>query len=198
MQNCATSAAGAAICGHCKLLQLLHCDRCQLFTAAMAMFTLLLPCYIIVQHACGRACAAVILVYMFMHACLRVCHRCCCHVISEQSIVCRLAYKWQHSHTLSLHPLLSFCSRVMHGLQSDVCRADLHTIGGLPTLLNLLQDPHASVRWRAAEVVATCVQNNPPVQQVGALPSAIDICDRHPGQALFRDAACWFAVIKQA
>lgn len=44
--------------------------------------------------------------------------------------------------------------------------ADLHTIGGLPTLLKLLQDPEASVRWRAAEVVATCVQNNPPVQQV--------------------------------
>ena len=44
--------------------------------------------------------------------------------------------------------------------------ADLHTIGGLPTLLSLLQDPHASIRWRAAEVVATCVQNNPPVQQV--------------------------------
>ena len=44
--------------------------------------------------------------------------------------------------------------------------ADLTTIGGLPTLLSLLQDPHASLRWRAAEVVATCVQNNPPVQQV--------------------------------
>ena len=44
--------------------------------------------------------------------------------------------------------------------------ADLHTIGGLPTLLSLLQDSHACIRWRAAEVVATCVQNNPPVQQV--------------------------------
>lgn len=42
---------------------------------------------------------------------------------------------------------------------------DLHTIGGLPTLLGLLQSSHAGIRWRAAEVVATCVQNNPPVQQ---------------------------------
>ncbi len=48
--------------------------------------------------------------------------------------------------------------------------ADLHTIGGLPTLLSLLQDSHASIRWRAAEVVATCVQNNPPVQQVSPSP----------------------------
>ncbi|DBA89946.1 TPA: hypothetical protein ACH3X2_004434 [Trebouxia sp. C0005] len=43
--------------------------------------------------------------------------------------------------------------------------ANLHTIGGLPALLSLLQGSHASIRWRAAEVVATCVQNNPPVQQ---------------------------------
>ena len=48
--------------------------------------------------------------------------------------------------------------------------ADLHTIGGLPTLLSLLQDSHASIRWRSAEVVATCVQNNPPVQQVRPSP----------------------------
>ena len=54
------------------------------------------------------------------------------------------------------------CKRTAHAA------ADLHTIGGLPTLLGLLQDPHASIRWRAAEVVATCVQNNPPVQQVCA------------------------------
>ena len=25
---------------------------------------------------------------------------------------------------------------------------------------------HVGIRWRAAEMVATCVQNNPPVQQV--------------------------------
>ena len=56
----------------------------------------------------------------------------------------------------------------MHACMLSAClRADLHSIGGLPTVLKLLQDPEASVRWRAAEVVATCVQNNPPVQQVG-------------------------------
>ncbi|PNH10032.1 Nucleotide exchange factor SIL1 [Tetrabaena socialis] len=42
---------------------------------------------------------------------------------------------------------------------------DLHKLGGLPTLLELLESPHPSIRWRAAEVVATCVANNPPVQQ---------------------------------
>lgn len=38
------------------------------------------------------------------------------------------------------------------------CARDLHQIGGLLTLLALLASPHGSLRWRAAEVVATCVQ----------------------------------------
>ncbi|GAB4821321.1 hypothetical protein N2152v2_008367 [Parachlorella kessleri] len=58
---------------------------------------------------------------------------------------------------------------------------DLHTIGGLPTLLDLLQSEHSSLRWRAAEVVATCVQNNPPVQQWfmegGVLPLLLRLLD---------------------
>ncbi len=49
-------------------------------------------------------------------------------------------------------------------LPAPLCPADLHTIGGLPTLLGLLGSPHPSLRWRAAEVAATCVQNNPSVQ----------------------------------
>jgi hypothetical protein len=53
-------------------------------------------------------------------------------------------------------------------------QADLTSIGGLPTLLDVLQSRHASLRWRAAEVVAACVQNNPPVQALfadhGVLP----------------------------
>lgn len=51
-------------------------------------------------------------------------------------------------------------------LASCSVSADLNTIGGLPTLLDLLAGPHPSLRWRTAEVVATCVANNEPVQQV--------------------------------
>ncbi|KAG2434467.1 hypothetical protein HYH02_012296 [Chlamydomonas schloesseri] len=42
---------------------------------------------------------------------------------------------------------------------------DLHKIGGVPVLLELLESPAPGLRWRAAEVVATCVANNPPVQE---------------------------------
>ncbi len=41
---------------------------------------------------------------------------------------------------------------------------DLAMIGGLPTLLRLLRSPHPGLRARAAEVLATCAQANPPVQ----------------------------------
>lgn len=54
---------------------------------------------------------------------------------------------------------------------------DLHKLGGLQTLLQLLGSQHAGLRWRAAEVVATCVQNNLPVQQWflegGAMPPLV-------------------------
>ena len=70
-----------------------------------------------------------------------------------------------HLHTLSTEQLPPVrLDTLLHAA------SDLHTIGGLPTLLSLLQDSHASIRWRAAEVVATCVQNNPPVQQVSLSP----------------------------
>ncbi|GMH40325.1 hypothetical protein BSKO_08229 [Bryopsis sp. KO-2023] len=42
---------------------------------------------------------------------------------------------------------------------------NLHTIGGLSTLITILECPHAILRQKAAEVVSTCVQNNLPVQQ---------------------------------
>lgn len=44
---------------------------------------------------------------------------------------------------------------------------DLSTIGGLQTLLTLLQGGTSpSLQWRAAEIIATCVQNNPSVQEI--------------------------------
>ena len=41
---------------------------------------------------------------------------------------------------------------------------DLSTIGGLQTLLQVLDSGVPSLQWRAAEVIATCAQNNPEVQ----------------------------------
>lgn len=66
-----------------------------------------------------------------------------------------------------------------------VVHEDLHTIGGLPTLLSLLASPHPSLRWRAAEIAATCMANNPPVQrwfmEGGALPPLLALlADSHP------------------
>jgi hypothetical protein len=64
---------------------------------------------------------------------------------------------------------------------------DLHKIGGLPTLLALLQSPHAGLRSRAAEVVAACTQNHPQVGRrcAGApfaqpLPCSACCLRRHP------------------
>jgi hsp70-interacting protein len=42
---------------------------------------------------------------------------------------------------------------------------DLTKVGGLETLLSLMACPYPSLRWRAAEVAATCMANNPPVQR---------------------------------
>lgn len=41
---------------------------------------------------------------------------------------------------------------------------DLSSIGGLSTLLHVLDSGIPSLQWRAAEVIATCAQNNPEVQ----------------------------------
>ncbi|KAF0756876.1 hypothetical protein AaE_004455 [Aphanomyces astaci] len=40
-------------------------------------------------------------------------------------------------------------------------------IGGLASVLHLFDSPRASIRSGAAEVFATCAQNNPPVQKAG-------------------------------
>lgn len=42
---------------------------------------------------------------------------------------------------------------------------DLSTIGGLSTLLNVMDSQIPSLQWRAAEIIATCAQNNPEVQE---------------------------------
>lgn len=44
-------------------------------------------------------------------------------------------------------------------------------IGGLPTLLRLLESPRPGLRARAAEVLATCAQANPPVQARPVAPA---------------------------
>lgn len=60
--------------------------------------------------------------------------------------------------------------------------SDLRSIGGLPILLALLESEEPSLRWRAAEVLATCAQNNPPVQQVRRpQPCPPSICFYPPG-----------------
>ncbi|XP_078182579.1 uncharacterized protein LOC144576166 [Carex rostrata] len=43
---------------------------------------------------------------------------------------------------------------------------DLHTIGGLVPLLGYLKNSHVNIRAKAADVVATIVQNNPKSQQL--------------------------------
>lgn len=43
---------------------------------------------------------------------------------------------------------------------------DLHSIGGLAPLLSYLENSHANIRAKAAEVVTTIVQNNPRSQQL--------------------------------
>ncbi|KAG2315409.1 hypothetical protein Bca4012_066223 [Brassica carinata] len=43
---------------------------------------------------------------------------------------------------------------------------DLHSIGGLVPLLGFLKHSHANIRAKAADVVRTIVQNNPPSQEL--------------------------------
>jgi hsp70-interacting protein len=52
---------------------------------------------------------------------------------------------------------------------------DLRSIGGLPVLKALMQCTHISLRWRAADVVATCCQNF----------SAVQVCSAHRSWAVF-------------
>ncbi len=69
----------------------------------------------------------------------------------------------------------------MYTERNHSVRADLTHIGGLPTLLSLLESQYAPLRASAMEVVATCVQNNPPVQQFfldgGTLPKLLKLTE---------------------
>ena len=57
------------------------------------------------------------------------------------------------------------------------CCADLHAVGGLQALVELLQSPHPQLRAGAAEVVAVACQGHAPVQSLfldaGALPKLL-------------------------
>lgn len=79
----------------------------------------------------------------------------------------------------------ALCDELMEIVENVDYARDLHKIGGLPTLLSLLSSPHPSLRWRAAEIAATCMANNPPVQrwfmEGGALPPLLALlADSHP------------------
>ncbi|KAF6257132.1 armadillo-type protein [Scenedesmus sp. NREL 46B-D3] len=85
---------------------------------------------------------------------------------------------------LSLSEKEALCDELMDIVESVDCARDLHKIGGLPTLLSLMSSPHPSLRWRAAEITATCMANNPPVQrwfmEGGALPPLLGLlADSH-------------------
>eukprot|EP00775_Hariotina_reticulata_P008959 gene8959-9135_t len=66
---------------------------------------------------------------------------------------------------LSLAEKEALCDELMELVESLDHARDLHKIGGLPTLLQLMSSQHPSLRWRAAEIAATCMANNPPVQR---------------------------------
>jgi hsp70-interacting protein len=78
----------------------------------------------------------------------------------------------------------------LHDIVENIDHArDLVKVGGLPTLLRLLRSPHASLRWRAADVLAASAANNPPVQRwmlgQGALPPLMALLELSAEAAAF-------------
>eukprot|EP00200_Dunaliella_tertiolecta_P010176 CAMPEP_0202370086 /NCGR_PEP_ID=MMETSP1127-20130417/1789_1 /ASSEMBLY_ACC=CAM_ASM_000462 /TAXON_ID=3047 /ORGANISM="Dunaliella tertiolecta, Strain CCMP1320" /LENGTH=466 /DNA_ID=CAMNT_0048965945 /DNA_START=1559 /DNA_END=2959 /DNA_ORIENTATION=+ len=87
--------------------------------------------------------------------------------------------------TLSLEDKEALLEELTDWVTSIDNARDLHSIGGLPTLLSLMDSSVApSLRWRAAEVAATCMANNPAVQQWfldgGLLPKLLGLLDAVP------------------
>jgi hsp70-interacting protein len=78
----------------------------------------------------------------------------------------------------------------LHDIVENIDYArDMVKIGGLPTLLRLLRSPHASLRWRAADVLAASAANNPPVQrwllESGVLPPLMALLELSAESAAF-------------
>lgn len=47
----------------------------------------------------------------------------------------------------------------------NITSTDLHIIGGVPLLIDLLQSSEVRLKWRAAEIVASCTQNHSEIQK---------------------------------
>ena len=67
----------------------------------------------------------------------------------------------------------------------SVCVSDLMTLGGLDLCMSqCLNHPQGSVRWRGAQLIASCAQNMPQVQchllSKGALPKLLQLTDSDP------------------
>lgn len=69
---------------------------------------------------------------------------------------------------------------------TDICESidfarDLGKVGGLPCVITLLSSPREGIRSRAAELLAVCAANNPPVQkefiEAGVLEKMVPLID---------------------
>lgn len=70
-------------------------------------------------------------------------------------------------------------------LSPPLCFSDLMTLGGLELCLSqYLFHVQSGLRWRAAQVIASCAQNMPQVQvyllSIGALPKLLQLTDSDP------------------
>lgn len=61
---------------------------------------------------------------------------------------------------------------------------DFHKIGGYHVMIKCLSSEHSSLRWRAADLLAVCVQNNPYCQkaamEMNILPKLITLLETDP------------------
>lgn len=74
------------------------------------------------------------------------------------------------------------CSLYAHCILSS---ADLMTLGGLELCVSqYLNHAQSGLRWRAAQLIASCAQNMPQLQfhllSIGALPKLLQLTDSDP------------------